>query len=343
MKGLVFIQLVIVAMAVYSQGAVLQMDKSLGMTEEVGLNSYLLWKKKHGKPFLSVEEEQQRLKNFYQNKMKVDAHNQKNLGWEMELNKFSDMSFDEFKSAFLMKSQNCSATGKGNHVLSNQNLPVYINWQEYGRVTPVKNQANCGSCWTFSTTGCLESATAIHRFGHPLYTLSEQQLVDCAQGFNNFGCNGGLPSQAFEYIHYNGGIMDEWDYKYEAKNGTCRYKSGDAVAFVKSVVNITAGDEHELADAIAFHNPVSVAFDVTDDFVSYKGGIYSNPDCGTKPSQVNHAVLAVGFGETVDGHKYWIVKNSWGTSWGTDGYFLIERGTNTCGISDCASYPVIDH
>jgi len=324
-----------------SQAFTLQMEKPLGMTEQVGLNTYLMWKKQHGKSFGTVQQEEKRLQNFYQNLKMVEVHNKKNLGWKMELNKFSDMSFEEFKSARLMEPQHCSATGNGTHVLSGKILPKYINWQEYGRVTPVKDQGECGSCWTFSTTGCLESATAIHKQGHPLYTLSEQQLVDCAQQFDNHGCNGGLPSQAFEYIQYNKGIMDEWEYKYEAKDDKCRFKSEAAVAFVNQVMNITSGDEDAIADAIAFQNPVSVAFQVTDDFVHYKSGVYSNPSCGDKPSQVNHAVLAVGFGETTAGKKYWIVKNSWNTHWGQDGYFFIERGVNACGISDCASYPIV--
>ncbi|NXG69660.1 CATH protein, partial [Baryphthengus martii] len=247
--------------------------------------------------------------------------------------------------------------------------PDSIDWRKEGNyVTPVKNQGPCGSCWTFSTTGCLESAIAIAT--GKLLSLAEQQLVDCAQAFNNHGCSGGLPSQAFEYILYNQGLMGEDSYPYRAKvrpmplgcdpaaadpgperdlmpapfslsaqNGTCKFQPEKAIAFVKDVINITQYDEDGMVEAVGKHNPVSFAFEVTSDFMHYRKGVYSNPRCEHTPDKVNHAVLAVGYGEE-NGTPYWIVKNSWGSLWGMDGYFLIERGKNMCGLAACASYPV---
>ncbi|NXX50997.1 CATH protein, partial [Tricholaema leucomelas] len=243
--------------------------------------------------------------------------------------------------------------------------PDTIDWRKKGNfVTPVKNQGACGSCWTFSTTGCLESAIAIAT--GKLLSLAEQQLVDCAQAFNNHGCSGGLPSQAFEYILYNKGLMGEDSYPYRAKvwpphtfcscragsraasnsmsflsvqNGTCKFQPEKAIAFVKDVVNITQYDEDGMVEAVGKHNPVSFAFEVTSNFMHYRKGVYSNPRCQHTPDKVNHAVLAVGYGEE-NGTPYWIVKNSWGPLWGMDGYFLIERGKNMCGLAACASYPV---
>uniref|UniRef100_A0A8D2MQP8 Cathepsin H n=1 Tax=Zonotrichia albicollis TaxID=44394 RepID=A0A8D2MQP8_ZONAL len=168
---------------------------------------------------------------------------------------------------------------------------------------------------------------------------AEQQLVDCAQAFNNHGCSGGLPSQAFEYILYNKGLMGEDSYPYRAKNGTCKFQPEKAIAFVKDVINITQYDEDGMVEAVGKHNPVSFAFEVTSDFMHYRKGVYSNPRCEHTPDKVNHAVLAVGYGEE-DGTPYWIVKNSWGRLWGMQGYFLIERGKNMCGLAACASYPV---
>ncbi|NXH62050.1 CATH protein, partial [Rhabdornis inornatus] len=216
--------------------------------------------------------------------------------------------------------------------------PDSIDWRKKGNfVTPVKNQGACGSCWTFSTTGCLESAIAIAT--GKLLSLAEQQLVDCAQAFNNHGCSGGLPSQAFEYILYNKGLMGEDTYPYRAKNGTCKFQPDKAIAFVKDVINITQYDEDSMVEAVGKHNPVSFAFEVTSDFMHYRKGVYSNPRCEHTPDKVNHAVLAVGYGEE-DGTPHWIVKNSWGRLWGMQGYFLIERGKNMCGLAACASYPV---
>ncbi|EQB78841.1 pro-cathepsin H-like protein [Camelus ferus] len=139
----------------------------------------------------------------------------------------------------------------------------------------IEHQAKggCGSCWTFSTTGALESAVAIAT--GKLLSLAEQQLVDCAQNFNNHGCQGGLPSQAFEYIRYNRGIMGEDTYPYKGKDDDCKFQPSKAIAFVKDVVNITMNDEASMVEAVGLHNPVSFAFEVTNDFLLYRKGIYS--------------------------------------------------------------------
>lgn len=248
------------------------------------------------------------------------------------------MSFAEIKHKYLWSEpQNCSAT-KSNYLRGTGPYPSSMDWRKKGNVvSPVKNQGACGSCWTFSTTGALESAVAIA--SGKMRTLAEQQLVDCAQNFNNHGCQGGLPSQAFEYILYNKGIMGEDSYPYIGKNGQCKFNPEKAVAFVKNVVNITLNDEAAMVEAVALYNPVSFAFEVTDDFMMYKSGVYSSNSCHKTPDKVNHAVLAVGYGEQ-NGLLYWIVKNSWGSNWGNNGYFLIERGKNMCGLAACASYPI---
>ncbi|XP_059809046.1 pro-cathepsin H isoform X1 [Hypanus sabinus] len=301
------------------------------------INSFKKWMITHNKDY-SNEDYTYRMHTFIQNKRKIDAHNSGEHSFQMGLNQFSDMTFSEFKELYLMKEpQNCSAT-QGNHYMKDGPLPKFIDWRKKGNyVTPVKNQGACGSCWTFSTTGCLESAIAIK--SNHLLTLAEQQLIDCAQNFNNHGCSGGLPSQAFEYIKYNHGLETEKDYPYEGRNATCRFQPSKAAAFVKDVVNITEYDENAMVDAVGRINPVSFAFQVTDDFVNYDSGIYSNKHCASTPDKVNHAVLAVGYGED-KGTKYWIVKNSWGPQWGIDGYFYIERGKNMCGLAACASYPI---
>eukprot|EP00463_Aulacantha_scolymantha_P004534 TRINITY_DN564_c0_g1_i2.p1 TRINITY_DN564_c0_g1~~TRINITY_DN564_c0_g1_i2.p1 ORF type:complete len:209 (-),score=35.73 TRINITY_DN564_c0_g1_i2:158-784(-) len=207
-------------------------------------------------------------------------------------------------------------------------------------VTKVKNQGSCGSCWTFSTTGAHESAWAIA--GNTLVELAEQQLVDCAGGFKNHGCNGGLPSQAFQYLMWAGGQEASADYRYTARDGRCQFVASKIKATISDEFNITEGDESDtgLPGAIANKGPVSICYQVVSDFNHYKSGVYQSKNCRNGPHDVNHAVLAVGYG-TESGLPYYMVKNSWGTSFGIQGYFKILRGKNMCGLATCSSYPII--
>lgn len=161
----------------------------------------------------------------------------------MGVNKFSDWTWEEFKNTYLQAEQNCSAT-YGILEAEDLSCPWKFDWRKKGKVSPVKDQGNCGSCWTFSTTGAMESHYAIvNKVDPPL--LSEQQLVDCAGAFNNFGCDGGLPSQAFEYIRYAGGITSEDRYPYTAQDGSCKTDI-QPIATTSGSFNITAYDENQL-------------------------------------------------------------------------------------------------
>ena len=268
----------------------------------------------------------------------IRSTNKKGLSYKLGLNQFADMTWQEFQRTKLGAAQNCSATLKGSHKLTGEALPETKDWREDGIVSPVKDQGGCGSCWTFSTTGALEAA--YHQaFGKGI-SLSEQQLVDCAGAFNNYGCNGGLPSQAFEYIKSNGGLDTEEAYPYTGEDGTCKYSAENVGVQVLDSVNITLGAEDELKHAVGLVRPVSIAFEVIHSFRLYKSGVYSDSHCGQTPMDVNHAVLAVGYG-IEDGVPYWLIKNSWGADWGDKGYFKMEMGKNMCGIATCASYPVV--
>ncbi|ELK36005.1 Pro-cathepsin H [Myotis davidii] len=136
-------------------------------------------------------------------------------------------------------------------------------------------------------------------------------------------------------------VSVDWRKKghFVSNDGKCKFQPEKAIAFVKDVANITLNDEEAMVEAVALYNPVSFAFEVTGDFMQYRKGIYSSTSCHKTPDKVNHAVLAVGYGEE-NGTPYWIVKNSWGPQWGMNGYFLIERGKNMCGLAACASYPI---
>ena len=209
------------------------------------------------------------------------------------------MDAEEFSNIYLLQApQHCSATGTDSANLPMEyffeSMPKAVDWRNEGIVSHVKNQGQCGSCWTFSTTGALEAHHA-KKTGVVL-DLSEQELIDCAQDFDNHGCNGGLPSHAFEFIKYNGGLNQEKDYPYKAKDSTtgCHFKPEKVAATVKDSFNITRGDEDMLGVAVAHAGPVSIAYTCSDDFHLYTGGVYSNEECPKSPSSVNHAVLAVG-------------------------------------------------
>ncbi|GMH04143.1 hypothetical protein Nepgr_005982 [Nepenthes gracilis] len=294
--------------------------------------------RRYEKRYDTIEEIQLRFEVFKQNLKLIRSSNRKGLPYTLAVNHFADLTWEEFHRHRLGAAQNCSATLKGNHKLTDEAVPEMKDWREVGIVSPVKDQGHCGSCWTFSTTGALEAAYA-QAFGKSI-SLSEQQLVDCAGAFNNFGCSGGLPSQAFEYIKYNGGLDTEETYPYAAKGGECKFSAENVGVRVLDSVNITLGAEDELKHAVAFVRPVSVAFEVVNGFRFYKKGVYTSETCGSTSMDVNHAVLAVGYG-VEDGISYWLIKNSWGKNWGDNGYFKMELGKNMCGIATCASYPVV--
>jgi cathepsin H len=278
---------------------------------------------------------------YEQTLLEISQINAQNLSWTAGVNEWSDLTWEEFQGRFLMAPQKCSATNPGHPMsgIKHEEGPNEdtFDWRDKGKVTAVKNQGSCGSCWAFSTIGAVESAVSI-KSGQAPATYSEQQLVDCAGGFNNQGCRGGLPSQAFQYILWQGGIASSASYAYTGRDGKCRYNTSMPSAKITNGVNITEGSETELLDAIKTKGPVSVAYQVSGDFRSYKSGVYDSTQCKKGPMDVNHAVLAVGSGATEK--PYYIIKNSWGLSFGIQGYFWMVRGKNMCGVATCAAYPV---
>lgn len=275
----------------------------------------------------------------------IDHNMDTSKTWTMGINEYSDMTDAEFFEHFNLKAQaeqKCSATAS-EPIAYNGAAPSTWDWRDHPQphgikvVTGVKNQGHCGSCWTFSTIGAMESHFALSegKFGN----FSEQQLVDCAGDYDNHGCSGGLPSYAFNYIR-DWNLTFETLYPYKAVDQKCSYTSSIGRVTTDGPFNITAGNETQMVESLYHAGPVSVAFQVVDGFKNYRSGVYVSDTCGNGPMDVNHAVLAVGYGHNQTSDlDFYTIKNSWGPTWGNNGFFDIERGTNMCGIAVCNSYP----
>lgn len=282
--------------------------------------------------------------NLQNNLEFIQQHNANtNNLFQVDLNQFSDSP--KRLSTLLPKgmlSPHRDTSGKGELFRSqNVRVPASVDWREKGAVSHIKDQGACGSCWSFSTTGTIEGQYAL-KTGH-LKTFSEQNIVDCAWNGNQ-GCDGGFQHFAYQYIMENGGLETDSAYPYIMQNGYCHYASRESNVKVKSYVKIPEGDEKALAEAVATIGPISVSIDASHpSLLFYSSGVYYEPECGNTPDDLDHAVLVVGYGTTPQGEDYWIVKNSWSTNWGDEGYVLMARNrNNNCGIATGASYPVLD-
>merc|ERR1719296_502483 len=299
------------------------------------------FKMTYGRIYNGVDEEQKRFGIFKDNYDFISKTNAAKLDYTVGVNQFSDMTADEVATSYtgLKPASTWSDLPHlGTHRYSGMALADSVDWTTQGAVTPVKNQGQCGSCWSFSTTGALEGAWKIA--GNPLTSFSEQQFVDCDK-VSDQGCNGGLMDNAFKFAEKNA-ICTEASYPYKGRDGTCASSSctvGIPKGDVKGFKDVSASDEQALMEAVML-NPVSIAIEADKSaFQSYRSGVLSST-CGTS---LDHGVLAVGYG-TDNGVKYWKVKNSWGTTYGEDGYVRLLRGkggVGECGILSQPSYPVV--
>jgi len=304
-----------------------------------------MWKAYHGKTYSPLEEMKRQV-IWHENLAIVTKHNlefdQGIHTHELGMNKFADLSLEEWKEMILMPSERgvqdhiCNST----FVQKENVLKKHVNWVKKGYVTPIKDQGQCGSCWAFSTTGSIEG----QHFAKTgtLVSLSEQNLMDCSKAEGDLGCHGGIMDFGFEYVYKNGGVDTEKSYPYTAKDGDkCLYDPKNLGATITGCVDVKSQDEGALAEAVAKIGPISVAIDAGhSSFQLYKAGIYSEKACSS--TKLDHGVLAVGYGENENGEEYWIIKNSWGTVWGMEGYVHMARNKgNMCGVSTQASYPTV--
>ena len=294
------------------------------------------WIQTHNQTSLNVSHYAHMLSNYAKNDDFIEVHNMlEDMPYKLGHNKFSHLNTEEF-------SQFINARGTflpeiydedDDYFVNEVYLPVSVDWTTQGAVTGVKDQGNCGSCWSFSATGALEGAYKI-KYG-TLVSFSEQNLVSCDT--IDSACNGGLMDNAFSWTKTNGGLCTESGYPYTSgttgQKGTCLTTCAKNVNVApKSFTDVAKNSDSDLMTAIA-KQPVSIAIQANQpDFQLYKSGVLT----GTCGSNLDHGVLAVGYGTWTDGTDYYKVKNSWGTGWGMSGYILIQRGKNQrcgeCGI-----------
>jgi len=314
---------------------------SCSLQEKSYLSRFNEWKTEFSKNYHSIEEEDYRYNVFKKNLDFVLSHDSKAKGFTVAMNRFGDISNEEFKA---MKANNLRFTSKTtrtvgsytNHGLDILDIPSSLDWRTIGAVTPVKDDGECpGSCWAFSATGAMEGAWFVKT--KELVSLSEQNLIDCTVPLGNMGCNGGFMETAFQYVISNKGIDTEASYAYNATdNGSCHYNPKNKGATFSKYINIISGNETDLLIATS-KVPVSVAIDASQtSFQFYKSGIYYEPAC----SEVDDGLLCVGYG-TEQGMDFWIVKNEIGTGWGEEGYIRMARNrNNNCGIATESTYVI---
>ena len=281
------------------------------------------FKKQFLKSYETVEEEIRRYKIFQENMQVAAYYNDVDSEASYGITKFSDRYPHELLTTLDIPVNRETVSFDTVNVGA---VPTSYDWRSKGAVVSVKNQGSCGSCWAFSAVGAAEGAHYIK--SGKLVSLSEQELVDCDT--TNSGCNGGWPDRALSWAKSNGGFMTETAYPYVGTRSTCKFSSSKAVVKIANVYDFAANNPTKMQEYLMTYGPLAVCVDATK-FNSYLSGIMTATGCSS--TTVNHAVLLVGWGvDSTTSTKYWIIKNSWGTSWGESGYVRLVRGVNACGV-----------
>ena len=279
------------------------------------------------------------ISNYYDNIEYINKHNSGNHSYQLEANQFVNKTYTDEYSAY---NHYLPGDNKNINILSESNDELFvIDWVKRGAVSSVKNQLDCGGCWSFSAAEAIEGEYYIKHKN--LYNLSEQELIDCSGYLGNNGCDGGSMVSAFKYVVSNGLCLNT-NYSYTAQQGMCQNTTCGKKIHISTYYNVPQSED-QLKKAL-MRQPISVAIQANKrSFQLYKSGVYDDPDCG---NQLDHGVLLVGYGYDVDsGLDYWKIKNSWSSDWGEDGYMRLLKGSDSsggqCGIAMDASYPVIKY
>ncbi|XP_077991240.1 digestive cysteine proteinase 1-like [Glandiceps talaboti] len=299
------------------------------------------FKDKHGHQYEDEQEHELRKMHFTNNVRFIHSQNRAGLTYKLAINHLADTTPQERK---MMRGFRYTK-GPRHGIPFDQNMrtddiPDTIDWNILGAVTQVKDQAVCGSCWSFGSTGAIEGALFLKT--GKLLRLSQQNLMDCSWGYGNNGCYGGEAFRSYEWIIANKGIASEDEYgPYMGQNGICHYNASVIATTISNYTNVPSGDLKALKAALAKQGPVTVGIDASrPSFSFYSHGVYYDPQCGNKEEDLDHSVLAVGYGN-LDNQDYWLVKNSWSTYWGNNGYVLMSQKDNNCGVATDAVYVII--
>ncbi|XP_077963843.1 digestive cysteine proteinase 2 [Gasterosteus aculeatus] len=316
-------------------------------SDEAAPTEWEVWKSSHGVNYEDADDMQRR-SIWEENRQMIEDNNQGffmgRRPFTMAMNKYGDLTRQELRvlqgamidSQFVKRGK--TASSRRLRYNAKKLAAHVVDYRQMGYVTEVKDQGFCGSCWAFSTTGAIEGQ--IYKKTGQLVSLSEQNLVDCSRSYGTYGCSGAWMANAYDYVVSNG-LQSANAYPYTSVDTQpCYYDGRQAVAHIKDYRFIPKGDEQALADAVATVGPITVAIDADhSSFLFYSSGIYDEPNCN--PNNLSHAVLLVGYGSE-GGRDFWIIKNSWGSSWGEGGFMrMVRDGRNSCGVASYALFPVL--
>ncbi|KAF6209693.1 hypothetical protein GE061_015442 [Apolygus lucorum] len=309
------------------------------------IDPWIEFKERFGKTYPSASEEHKRKTIFLNNLNKIVRFNEANRRtYELGLNELADLTSKEIPKGLTpyRKAPNfigwrvLDQTPTVKFEATGVKLPNHVDWRDKGVVTPVKNQHNCLACYSFVAVDAIEIQYFM-KTGKQI-PLSQQQIIDCSRPEGNLGCKGGMVDWAYKYILKAGGVEKHEDYPFVLKKQECEFNASKIAVSLTNYGEIKNGSEVSLQEAVAFFGPISASISTDFAWNYYTGGIYDNPDCSTN---VDHAILVVGYG-TENNTDYWLVKNSYGESFGDKGYIKMARNKkNQCAIASYANFPII--
>jgi len=306
------------------------------------------FEKDYAKVYATEAEREYRFTVFAENMARADVRNKmERLGASHGVTQFADITPEEFKRflGFTPEIHQTAPTGQAMRPNAITCPADSCNWANLGAVTPVKNQGQCGSCWAFSATEATETSTFFYNGTLPV--LAPQQIVDCDT--TDHGCNGGDTPTAYQYIMSAGGLESENAYPYTAHDGVCTFSSNKVAAAISNyywgitpcntIPTMACTNQNETGLwSVVGNSPQSICVDA-EPWQLYTGGIMDTPACLYAYTDLDHCVHLTGYGSQA-GTQYWLVKNSWGVTWGEQGYIRLVYGKNMCGVADEVTYAI---